>query len=100
MVAYELRRQRRDGEGVAAEALDLEADGAQLVEMRLQHGRLRRAALVQDRRDQPLRGPGGGLDALPVTIVEDTAFRDMLVDEAQSARHGDDDLAHPVMPDD
>src|SRR5260221_2063274 len=69
IVAHELRRQRRDGEGVAAEALDLEADGGQLVEMRLQHGCLRRAALVQDRREQALDGRGGGLDALPVAVV-------------------------------
>ena len=87
------------GERVAGEALDVEADRAQLVEMRLEHRRLRGAALVEDRREQLLRRGCATGKALHVAVVQHPLVRDVLVDDAQAARRVDEDVAHPVLPD-
>ena len=96
----EFRWDAGDGEGVAGEALDVEADGAQLVEMRLEERRFGEARFVEDRREQLLCGRRVALDALPVTVVEDPLVGHVLVDEAESAGRVDEDVAKPVLADD
>src|SRR5205807_1524205 len=85
VVTHQLRRYAGDGEGVAGEALQVEADAAQLFEMRLEHGTLRGAALVEDRGEQMLSGRRVLVDPGHEAIEEDPLVRDVLVDEPQSA---------------
>src|SRR2546425_11315425 len=82
VVAHQLGRDSGDGEGVAGEALDLEADGPQLLGMRLEHRALRGSALEEHRRQKLLRQRLAPLDALEIAIEQDTLMSGMLVYKA------------------
>ncbi len=88
------------GEGVAGEALDVEADGSQLLQVRLQHRAFGGTAFVEQGSEEMLGDRSASLDALPVAVVEDALVRHVLVDEAKPARGVEEDVAHPVLPDD
>src|SRR5438067_2257374 len=68
IAAHQLRRNRRKGEGVAGETLDLESDGAQLLDMRLQDGAFRRSTFEEQRSQQLLRNRLVTLDAREIAI--------------------------------
>ena len=100
VVLHQLRRDRGDGEDVAGEALDLETDGAQLLDVGFQHRAFGGAALVEHRRQKLLVHRRVRRGAVEVAVVENPLVRDVLVDEAQTGRRVDDDVAHAVLADD
>src|SRR3982751_635543 len=66
IAAHELRRNGGKGEGIAGETLDLESDGAELLDVRFQHRTLRRSTLEEERSQQLLRDRLVVLDAREV----------------------------------
>ena len=67
-------------------------DGAQFLEMRLQRRSLRRAGLVEDRREELLRHRRARLDARQVAVVQHALVRHVLIDDRHTlVVYGDDE---------
>ena len=79
--SHELRRDGGDGEGISGEALDLEADRPQLVDVRFEHRALRRSAFEQKRRQKLLRNRLVTLDPSEIAVEQHPLVSGMLIYE-------------------